>query len=140
MIVFATASALLALAVVAIQLVSVLHADEGDERMRAVAGAIREGARAFLRREYAVVAGVGAVIVTAIAVVLGTELAIGFVLGAAGSALASVFGVVVSVRANVRTANLAARGDLSATACFAFRASSVIGMAIAGLALLELVG
>jgi K(+)-stimulated pyrophosphate-energized sodium pump len=145
MIAVAAASALLALAVAVVRVVSVLRAPEGDERMRAIAGAIREGARAFLRREYVVVAAVAAVIVVAIVAGFrsaGTalELAVGFVLGAAGSAIASALGVAVSVRANVRTAEVARGGDLRATTRFAFRASSVIGLGIAGLAQLELVG
>ena len=144
MITFAAASALLALAVAVVRVASILRAGEGDERMRAIAAAIREGATAFLRREYTVVTAVAALVVIAIVLAFwGTgsalELAIGFVLGAAGSAIASALGVAVSVRANVRTAEVARHGDVRATTRFAFHASSAIGLGIAGLAQLELV-
>ena len=143
MIAFGAASALLALAVAALRVIALVRAGEGNERMRAVAAAIREGARAFVRREYAVVAVVALVIVVALAAAFraaALELAIGFLLGAAGSAVASVLAIAVSVRANVRTAEVASRGELRATTHFALRASSGIGLGIAGLAQLELVG
>jgi K(+)-stimulated pyrophosphate-energized sodium pump len=141
----AAAGALLALVVAAFQTAAILRADEGTERMRAIAGAIREGASAFLRREYAVVLVVGLVITALLVIAFGItregpELAIGFLLGAAGSAGAGALGVLVSVRANVRTAALAARGDLGVTMRFTFRAGSVTGLGVAGLATLELVG
>jgi K(+)-stimulated pyrophosphate-energized sodium pump len=141
MITAAVGCALIALAFAAIQLVGVLRAPQGTERMREVAGAIREGARAFLRKELAVIAIVAAVLVVAIAVAFREpELPIGFVLGAGGSALASVLGVLVSVRANVRTAAIAGGGDVHATTRYAFSAGSVIGVGIAALALLVLAG
>jgi len=141
----ATGSALFALAYAAAQTASILRTDEGTERMRAVAGAIREGTSAFLRREYAVVLVVGLVIAALTVAAFGftrhgLELAGGFLLGATGSACAGAIGVVVSVRANVRTAAVAARRDLRTTMRFAFRAGSVTGLAVVGLATLELVG
>ena len=140
----AAGSALLALAVAALQTVAILRADDGTERMRAIASAIREGASAFLRRESAVVLVVGLLIAASVVAAFATtgraaELAIGFVLGALGSAGAGALGVLVSVRANVRTAALAARTDLPTTLRFAFRAGSVTGLGVAGLATLELV-
>lgn len=145
MIAVAVTSGLFALAIAVVQALSILRTDEGDERTRAVARAIREGAGAFLRREYAVVAVFAGVIFVAIAVAFRTtgnafELAVGFLLGALGSAIASVLAILVSVRANVRTAVVASRGDVQATMRFAFRGGSVIGLGIAGLATLELVG
>jgi K(+)-stimulated pyrophosphate-energized sodium pump len=129
----------LAVAYAVAQTVAVLRADQGTEAMRAVAGAIREGTRAFLRREYAVVLVVALVLAAAISLA-GLVLAAGFLLGAVGSAAAGALGVTVSARANVRTAALARGGDLPATMRFAFRAGSVTGLGVAGLATLELVG
>jgi K(+)-stimulated pyrophosphate-energized sodium pump len=129
MIKLAAGSALLALAIAAVRVVTVLRADEGTARMQGIAAAIREGAAAFLRRELSVVAIVAALIAIAIALTFGSSgiaLAGGFVLGAAGSALASVFGVLVSVRANVRTAAVASHASVQQTLRFAFGAGTVI--------------
>jgi K(+)-stimulated pyrophosphate-energized sodium pump len=113
--------------------------------MRSIAAAIREGANAFLRREYTIVFTVAIVLAVIIAFAfgitgIGPALAIGFLFGAAGSALAGAIGMFVSVRANVRTAARAGSGDLPATMRFAFYGGTVTGMSVAGLALLELVG
>jgi K(+)-stimulated pyrophosphate-energized sodium pump len=138
-------ASVLALAYAGAQTWLVLREDEGDEKMREIAGAIREGANAFLRREYTIVFIVAAVLAVVIALSFGVtgnggRLAVGFVAGVAGSALAGAVGLIVSVRANVRTAAHARGGDLPATMSFAFRGGSVTGMAVAGFALLELVG
>ncbi len=138
-------SAVLALAYAGVQTLLLLREDEGDERMRAISGAIREGAIAFLRREYTVVFSVAAVLAVVIAVAFGLSsdgprLAVGFLFGAAGSALAGAVGMLVSVRANVRTAARARSGDLPSTMSYAFRGGSVTGLSVAGLALLELIG
>jgi K(+)-stimulated pyrophosphate-energized sodium pump len=138
-------AAVLALAYAGIQTVLVLREDEGTEEMRRIAKAIREGAVAFLRQEYTVVFAVAIVLAIVIAVAFGLNstgpaLAVGFLFGAAGSALAGAAGMLVSVRANVRTAAHARKGDLAATMSFAFRGGSVTGLTVAGLALLELIG
>ncbi len=138
-------SAVLALAYAAVQTVLLLREDEGDEKMRSIAGAIREGAIAFLRREYTAVFLVAIVLAVIIAVAFGLtgdgpRLAVGFLFGAAGSALAGAVGMLVSIRANVRTAAKARSGDLGSTMRYAFRGGSVTGLSVAGLALLELVG
>jgi len=138
-------SSVLALAYAAVQTLLLLREDEGDEKMRSIAGAIREGALAFLRREYTAVFSVAVVLAVIIAVAFGItgngpRLAVGFLFGAAGSALAGAVGMLVSVRANVRTAAKARAGDLPATMRYAFRGGSVTGLSVAGLALLELVG
>jgi K(+)-stimulated pyrophosphate-energized sodium pump len=127
------------------QTVLLLREEEGDERMREIARAIREGAIAFLKREYTTVAIVAVVLAAVIAAAFwssgtGAQLAIGFLFGAGGSALAGAVGMIVSVRANVRTAAHARRGNLPATMRYAFRGGTVTGLSVAGLALLELVG
>ncbi len=138
-------SAVLALAYAGVQSMLLLREDEGDERMRAISLAIREGANAFLRREYTFVFTVAIVLAVIIAVAFGitgdgARFAIGFLFGAAGSALAGAVGMYVSVRANVRTAAHARGGNLAATMRYAFRGGSVTGLSVAGLALLELIG
>jgi len=138
-------AAILSLAYAGVQTALVLREDEGDERMREISGAIREGANAFLRREYTVVFAVAIVLAIVIGLAFGitgdgARLAVGFIFGVAGSALAGAVGMFVSVRANVRTAAHARKGSLPATMAFAFRGGSVTGLSVAGLALLELVG
>ncbi|MGI0133282.1 MAG: sodium/proton-translocating pyrophosphatase, partial [Thermoplasmata archaeon] len=140
-------ASLVALAYAGLQTFLVLREDEGDAKMREIAAAIREGAVAFLRREYTAVFLVAAIVAVLIALGFSTsttvnsiDLAVGFLVGAAGSALAGAVGMFVSVRANVRTAAHARRGHLGATMSYAFRGGSVTGLSVAGLALLELVG
>ncbi|MCI4328949.1 MAG: sodium/proton-translocating pyrophosphatase, partial [Thermoplasmata archaeon] len=118
-------ASILALAYAAIQTFLVLREDDGDEKMRSIAAAIREGANAFLRREYTAVFAVALVVAVLIAFAFGVtgngpRLAVGFLFGVAGSALAGAVGMVVSVRANVRTAAHARGGNLAATMSYAF--------------------
>ena len=138
-------AAVVGLVYAAVQTVLVLREDEGDERMREIASAIREGAVAFLRREYMFVFLVAVVLAVVIALAFGIQgegarLAVGFLFGVGGSALAGAVGMVVSIRANVRTAARARGGDLGRTMSYAFRGGSVTGMSVASLALLELIG
>jgi K(+)-stimulated pyrophosphate-energized sodium pump len=137
-------SALVAIIYAAVETVLVVRADAGTQRMQSIASAIREGSVAFLRREYTAVLGATIVLAAIILVAFGVraggvKLAIGFLLGAAGSAAAGALGVWVSVRANVRVAARAHTGDLPGTMRFCFRAGSITGLCVASLALLELV-
>ncbi|HYB79934.1 MAG TPA: sodium-translocating pyrophosphatase [Thermoplasmata archaeon] len=139
------AAALVGLAYAGVQTLLVLREDEGTDRMREISHAIREGAMAFLRREYMFVFVAAAVLAVIIAFAFGitgngARLAVGFVFGVCGSALAGAVGMVVSIRANVRTAAHAMKGSLPATMRYAFRGGSVTGMSVASLALLELIG
>jgi K(+)-stimulated pyrophosphate-energized sodium pump len=138
-------AALGGLAYAGLQTALVLREDEGTERMREISAAIREGALAFLRREYMFVFAVAAVLAVVIALAFGitgdgARLSVGFVFGVGGSALAGAVGMLVSIRANVRTAAHAMKGNLGATMRYAFRGGSVTGMSVASLALLELIG
>ena len=117
----------------------VLKQDAGSERMRAISDGVREGATAFLRREYSTVAMVGVVLVILLFIFLGTWTAVGFVIGAVGSALAGYIGMMVSVRSNVRTAQ-AAFGGLAKGLRMAARGGSVTGMMVVSLGLLSVAG
>ncbi|MGQ9570278.1 MAG: sodium-translocating pyrophosphatase [Thermodesulfovibrionales bacterium] len=116
----------------------VLKQPKGTDRMIAISDAVREGAQAFLRREYTTVAIVG-VLICAILFLLGTWTAIGFAIGTCGSALTGYIGMMVTVRSNVRTAQ-AAHGGLNKALRLAFRGGSVTGLMAVGLGLLSIAG
>jgi len=112
----------------------VLSRPAGNQRMQDIARAIQEGAEAYMRRQYTIVAMVAVVIAVILAAAINIETAIGFIIGATASASAGFIGMTVAVRANVRTAE-AGRSGLNPALDTAFKGGTVTGLFVAGLGL-----
>lgn len=114
----------------------VLSQPAGDSRMLEIAGAIQEGAEAYMRRQYTLVAIVALVIAVILGVLIDLTTAFGFLIGATASAAAGFIGMSVAVRSNVRTAE-AAKSGLPQALLVAFRGGTVTGLFVVGLGLLS---
>ncbi len=142
---FAVVAALVGIAYGGYLIQWILKLNEGSEKMKAIAKAIQEGAKAYMNRQYTTVAYVAAglfVILWGAGIwsdQFGFLTAVGFLIGAAASATAGYVGMVVAVRANVRTAQ-AAHGGLNAALQVAFKGGAVTGLLLIGLGLLAVAG
>lgn len=110
--------------------------DEGTDRMKEIAGSIREGANAFLKAEYKILVIFAIVLFLLIGFGVGWKTAVCFVVGAVFSTLAGYFGMTVATKANVRTANAARTGGMNKALSIAFSGGAVMGMSVVGLGLL----
>jgi len=117
----------------------VMGASSGNTRMQEIAGAIQEGASAYLNRQYTTIAAVGIVVAIILGMTLGQQVGIGFAIGAILSGVAGYVGMNVSVRANVRTAAAAEKGMKDALSV-AFKSGAITGMLVVGLGLLGVAG
>jgi K(+)-stimulated pyrophosphate-energized sodium pump len=118
---------------------ALMKASAGNDRMREIAAAIQEGASAYLRRQYMTIGMVGVVILIAAYFLIGPWAALGFLIGSVLSGAAGFAGMLISVRANVRTAQ-AASESLNKGLSMAFRSGAVTGLFVAGGALLGVAG
>ena len=123
----------------AVQSALLMRKSAGSERMQEIAAAIQEGAQAYLRRQYTAIAMVGVVILIGAYFLLGWTAALGFLIGATLSGAAGFAGMLISVRANVRTAQ-AASESLAKGLSLAFTSGAITGMLVAGFALIGVAG
>ena len=116
---------------------NILNSSSGNAKMLEIASAIQEGARAYLNRQYKTIAMVGVVVLIIITILFSPLVGLGYLIGATLSGIAGYVGMLVSVQANVRTAE-ASRKSLASGLSIAFKSGAVTGMLVAGLALLSI--
>ena len=116
---------------------NILNSSAGNSKMQDIASAIQIGAKAYLARQYKTIAIVGVVVLVIVSYAFSPLVGLGYLIGAALSGIAGYVGMLVSVQANVRTAEASSKG-LSSGLSVAFKSGAVTGMLVAGLALLSI--
>jgi K(+)-stimulated pyrophosphate-energized sodium pump len=139
---FALACAVAAVAYGLFSAAWILKLPQGSDRMKQIASAVQEGAAAYMKRQYSIIAVVGVIIFIILSILpepLGLKTAIGFAIGAIFSGLTGFIGMFVSVRANIRTTE-AAKSGLEKALGVAFRGGAITGLLVVGLGLLGVAG
>ncbi len=115
----------------------ILSSSAGNDKMREIAGAIQIGAKAYLNRQYKTIAIVGLIVLIIVTYFFNILVGVGYFIGAALSGVAGYVGMLISVQANVRTAE-ASRNSLQSGLSIAFKSGAITGLLVAGLALLSI--
>jgi K(+)-stimulated pyrophosphate-energized sodium pump len=115
----------------------ILKASPGNAKMQEIAEAIQIGAKAYLKRQYITIAVVGLVVLAVVSYFFSPLVGLGYFIGAALSGIAGYVGMLISVKANVRTAE-ASRKNLQSGLTLAFKSGAITGLLVAGLALLAI--
>ena len=115
----------------------ILSSSPGNDKMQEIAGAIQIGAKAYLNRQYKTIAVVGVIVLIIVSYFFNLLVGLGYFIGAFLSGVAGYFGMLISVKANVRTAE-ASRKSLQDGLTIAFKSGAITGLLVAGLALLAI--
>jgi K(+)-stimulated pyrophosphate-energized sodium pump len=116
----------------------ILREDEGNDRMKEISSYIREGANAYMKKQYTVIAVIIVIIAAIIAIFVGQRVALSYVIGAACSALTGFIGLHIAIRSNARTANAAMKKGLGSALQLAFKGGSVLGFGVVGIGVLAI--